>query len=127
MDLKRKYSVQSSSIWAYLDRLVAACPVVIDRPSNTPHPRYSEIVYPLDYGYLEGTSAVDGVGVDVWLGASRTYDLTAVVLTVDLLKRDVEIKILLGCTDTEMQTILDFHNTKSIQALLVHRVTNPKR
>jgi inorganic pyrophosphatase len=98
--------------------------LIIDRPVNSQHPHYPEIVYPLDYGYLEGTRTVDGDRVDVWLGASGTHDLSAVIMTVDLCKRDAEIKILLGCTESEIQRILDFHDTKSMRALLVRRKNN---
>ena len=97
---------------------------MIDRPRNSTHPRYPEIVYPLDYGYLEGSTAIDGGGVDIWLGESGNRDLTGVILTVDLFKHDAEIKILLGCTEAEIQTILDFHNTKRMRAHLVRRPTN---
>jgi inorganic pyrophosphatase len=107
--------------WAYLDQLVSKCSVIIDRPVNSHHPRYPEIIYPLDYGYLEGTKAVDGSGVDCWLGASGIHELTAIILTVDIYKRDAEIKIVLGCTDEEMQLVLDFQNTKNMRALLVRR------
>jgi inorganic pyrophosphatase len=113
----------SASFWDYLDQLVASCSVIIDRPRNSPHPHHPEIVYPLDYGYLEGTTTVDGGGMDIWQGVSGIHSLNAVILTVDLHKRDSEIKILLGCTEAEMQTILDFHNTKRMRALLIRRTT----
>ena len=29
----------------------------------------SSVVYPLDYGYLQGTSSSDGEGIDVWRGS----------------------------------------------------------
>jgi inorganic pyrophosphatase len=125
LDPEAEISLQQASFWGYLDQLVAACPLVIDRPRNSTHPRFPEIVYPLDYGYLEDSSAVDGGGVDVWLGNSGTHNLNAVILTVDLYKHDAEIKILLGCTESEMQTILDFQNAGSMRALLVRRTTNP--
>lgn len=51
--------------WQALDRLVAECETVIDRPKGTAHPRWPEFVYPLDYGYLRGTSSMDGGGIDV--------------------------------------------------------------
>jgi inorganic pyrophosphatase len=117
-------SAPTASFWAYLDQLVAVCPVKIDRPGQSSHPQYPTIIYPLDYGYLEGTSAVDGGGVDVWLGSSGILEVTAVVLTVDLYKRDTEIKILLGCSEEEMQIILDFHNSNCMQGLLVLRPTD---
>ena len=100
---------------------MVSSPVIIDRPKGTHHPRYPELVYALDYGYLEGTVAADGSGIDPWLGASGCRDLSAVLMTVDLHKRDTEIKILPGCTAEEIQTKLDFHNTKSMRAFLVRR------
>jgi inorganic pyrophosphatase len=80
--------------WASLDRLVSTCSVIIDRPVNSHHSRYPGIIYPLNYGYLEGTSAIDGSGVDVWLGASGSHEIT-LILPVDLFKRNAEIKIFL--------------------------------
>ena len=56
----------SSSFYGYPDQLAAACPVMIGRPANSSHPRCPKIVYPLDYGYLEGSSAVDGGGADIY-------------------------------------------------------------
>ena len=107
--------------WQYLERLVAESRVIIDRPKGSHHPHYPDIVYPLDYGYLVGTTSGDGSGIDVWTGASGTRDLSVVILTVDLHKRDAEIKILLGCTEDEIQTILVFHNENDMRATLVRK------
>ena len=109
------------SFWDYLENLVVSSPLKIDRPKGARHPRYPEMIYPLDYGFLAGTLAADGGGIDVWLGTSGSRDLCGVILTVDLHKRDSEIKILLGCTGQEIQTILDFHNNNSMRAHLVLR------
>lgn len=57
------------AFWAALDELVATSTVRIDRPKGTAHPRYPSFIYPLDYGYLEGTQAADGGGIDVWVGS----------------------------------------------------------
>jgi inorganic pyrophosphatase len=111
----------SDDFWTYLDRLVAESKIVIDRPKGSHHPRFPEIVYPLDYGYLDGTTASDGGGIDVWRGTRKAGKLSAVIMTVDLHKRDTEIKILLGCTETEIQTILDFHNNDKMRATFVRR------
>ncbi len=40
----------------------------------------------------------DGQGIDVWLGSSGARGVTGVLSTIDLLKRDIEIKLLLGCS-----------------------------
>ncbi len=107
--------------WLALDELVAASAVKIDRPKGTAHPRYPDLIYPADYGYLENTRAMDGGGVDVWVGSLPERKLTAVVCTVDLLKRDTEIKLLLGCTPQEQATIWSTHNGAFQSALLVRR------
>ena len=114
--------MDSQEFWQYLERLVASNSITIDRPKGSHHPRYPEIVYPLNYGYLDGTVSGDGAGIDIWVGASDGRQLSAVVLTADLYKQDIEIKILLGCTEEEMQTILAFHNGKEMRAMLVRRL-----
>ena len=53
--------------WRALDALVAGSEIVIDRPRGSAHPRYPDVIYPLDYGYLAGTRAADGDGIDVRL------------------------------------------------------------
>ena len=45
--------------WSHLDRLVESCGLVIDRPKGTAHPRYPDLIYPVDYGYLDGTTAME--------------------------------------------------------------------
>jgi len=37
--------------------LASANPILLDRPKGTVHPRYPDLIYPLDYGYLENTFA----------------------------------------------------------------------
>lgn len=111
----------NGDFWSVLDQVIAQHKLVIDRPKGTRHPRYPELVYPLDYGYLEGTTSGDGGGIDVWLGASGDRDLSAVILTVDAFKRDAEVKLLLGCTEEETQIALTCSNNGDMRGLLVRR------
>ena len=67
------------------------------------------MIYPLDYGYIENTSASDGGGIDVWVGSLETKKLTGILCTFDTLKHDAEIKILLGCTTQNVEEIFNFH------------------
>lgn len=110
-----------TDFWTHLDRLIASSELVIDRPSGSHHPRHPRLVYPLDYGYLEGTSGGDGHGIDVWRGSQSSASLDAVVCTVDLHKRDSEVKLLLGCTRAEKDTVLRFHSDGAMAAVLVRR------
>ena len=112
--------MSNSNYWAALDQLLADSEIVIDRPKNSAHPRYPEWIYPLDYGYLQNTSSMDGEGLDVWLGSDPTRRITAILCTVDLIKRDSEIKLLIGCTEEEKNIVLRFHNrSESMKGLLV--------
>lgn len=107
--------------WAKLDELVATGSLKIDRPKGSAHPRYPSLTYPLDYGYLEETQSADGGGLDVWVGSLPDKTVTAIVCTVDLKKRDAEIKILLGCTPQEAREILRVHNSGPQAGMLVER------
>lgn len=45
---------------------------VIDRPMGTCHPRHPEMIYPINYGYVPGVKAGDGLEQDVYvLGIDR--------------------------------------------------------
>ena len=108
--------------WRLLEELIAASEIVIDRPRGSRHPRLPDIVYPLDYGYLANTTSPDGDGIDVWLGSGEDRTLRAALLSVDLDKRDSEIKLLLGLTDAETEAIYDFYNKyDDMKALLISR------
>jgi inorganic pyrophosphatase len=97
--------------WTGLEMLLAASRIVIDRPKGTPHPRFPEMIYPLDYGFLEDTTGNDGAEADIWRGSLAGNTITGVVCTVDLMKRDAEMKILIGCTPDEIAVINTFYNT----------------
>jgi coenzyme F420-0:L-glutamate ligase/coenzyme F420-1:gamma-L-glutamate ligase len=125
MNVMSDLAVGTTEFWDYLDRLVAGSHLVIDRPKGSRHPRYPAMIYPLDYGYLEGTTTVDGGGIDLWLGSRSSRALDSVVMTVDLYKHDAEINLLLGCTDQEKLTILSLLNKDTMRAVLVPRLGEP--
>lgn len=78
--------MDDSGFWSALDQLISRSQLVIDRPAGSSHPRYPSTVYPLDYGYLSGTSSMDGGGLDAWLGSDPARRLGGVICTVDLIK-----------------------------------------
>ena len=109
------------AFWQGLEEFLATGELVVDRPAGTAHPRYPEFIYPLDYGYLDGTTSMDGGGIDVWVGHLPERHLVAVVCCIDRVKHDSEIKLLLGCTDDDMARIMAVHNSGGQSALLVRR------
>ena len=107
--------------WKKIDDLVSSAKGVIDRPKGSAHPKYPTFIYPLDYGFLEGTKASDGNEIDVWMGSLASKKATAILCTVDMVKHDTEIKILIGCSDEEEKIILKCMNESSMSAILVPR------
>jgi len=93
-----------------MENLIRTNSISVDRLKGKPHPRYPDVIYPLDYGYLENTSASDGGGIDVWLGSSSIRTLTGILCTFDKIKRDAEIKLLIGCTQKDIEIIRSFHH-----------------
>jgi inorganic pyrophosphatase len=114
------------SFWSRLASLVPAASVVVDRPRGSAHPEVPELIYPLDYGYAAGLRSGDGDGVDVWIGSLKRRVITGVLCTVDAGKRDVEVKVLLGCTRAEQRRILALHNRGSHRAILIRPETAPR-
>ncbi len=110
-----------NEFWNYLETLIAQSEIVIDRPRDSAHPVYADTIYPLDYGYLAGTVAADGGGIDIWLGTLDDKQVTGIVSSIDLLKKDAEVKILYGCTEDEMQIILAFLNQGDQRGILIKR------
>ena len=110
------------SFWKAVESLIHESEIAIDRPKGSHHPRYPEIVYPVDYGYLKNTSSMDGSGIDVWRGTDTSGKIDAIVCTVDLQKKDSEIKMLIGCSAAEKALIVDFHNRGELmKAILIER------
>ena len=41
--------------------------VTVDRPLGSAHPDYPEMIYPMNYGYIEGIMAPDGEEQDAYI------------------------------------------------------------
>lgn len=112
----------NAEFWTMLDKLIAESEIVIDRPAGTAHPRYPSMIYPVDYGYLKDTRSMDGGGIDIWRGESGINELCAIIVTVDVTKRDSEIKLLLGVNEAETEVIMRLHNdSEYMKGILIRR------
>ena len=135
-------NTENSDFWKALETLVAKSEIIIDRPKGSNHPKYTEFTYPLNYGYLKGTTAMDGGGIDVWRGSvsgsgkksgarkggffegktTEGAELDAIMCIVDLMKRDSEIKLLIGCTEEEKALVCKMHNeTEFMKGIMIRR------
>jgi inorganic pyrophosphatase len=110
-------------LWQHADLLVASGEIRIDRPAGSAHPKVPEFVYPVDYGYIEGTVGGDGHGVDVWVGTAPPTGVTALACTVDPYKKNAELKLFLNCTDDEIARIEVFYTPQPQAAMVLRRPT----
>lgn len=67
--------------------------VIVDRPLGTYHPKYKNMFYPVNYGYVEGIIAADGDEQDAYiLGVNKpikefTGKMIAVIHRFDDVRR----------------------------------------
>ena len=114
----------NEKFWKYLQRLVDESEIVIDRPKGSHHPRFPETIYLVDYGYLKNTRSADGMDIDVYVGSNTNRKVCAVAVTIDFIKRDSEIKVLIACTDDEIDKIQNQLGSYETAVGLVIRRTN---
>ena len=112
----------SDDFWEYLTKLVRENEIIIDRPKGTRHPKFNNMVYELDYGYIKNTKAMDGNEIDVFRGSLHNKNVNKIICTIDLLKKDIEIKILIGCTISEIEKVYNFMNSSEyMRALIIEK------
>lgn len=68
--------------------------VTIDRPLGSCHPKYKDLYYPINYGYIEGVIAPDGEEQDAYiLGVDKPLDrFTGKIIAIAHRADDVEEK-----------------------------------
>lgn len=71
--------------------------IKIDRKVGTPHPKHKAIIYPINYGYIEGEFALDNEELDVYLlGVDKPVD-AYIGTIIGYVKRynDIENKLIM--------------------------------
>ena len=78
--------------------------VVVDRPIGTYHPKYKDLFYSVNYGYVEGIIAADGEEQDAYiLGVNEPIkEFTGKVIAVIHRFDDVEEKLVVVPTDASL-------------------------
>lgn len=62
-----------------LDNLVRNSEMLIDRPKGSMHPKYPDMLYEVDYGYLKNITSMDGGGIDIWRGTDKKQGIDAII------------------------------------------------
>ena len=107
-------------LWISWERIIAEQGVIIDRPKGTAHPRFAEMIYPVDYGYLKNTTGGDGKEIDIFVGSTDS-GLVGLLATHDAAKGDREIKLLWNLIDSEVEAVVAFLNRETMTADLIRR------
>lgn len=68
--------------------------VTIDRPLGSRHPKHKDIIYPINYGYIEGIVAADGEEQDAYVLGVHTAvkEFTGKVIAMIHRNNDIEEK-----------------------------------
>jgi inorganic pyrophosphatase len=103
------------------EALVKEDGITIDRPKGSAHARFPDLIYPIDYGYINGTRSQDCQGIDVYCGDGEFLGVGGVICTIDALKKDSEVKILYNCTEENIQTAMKMSNNGPMHGILVRR------
>lgn len=75
----------------------------IDRPLGSRHPRHPDMIYPINYGYVDGVFAGDGAEQDVYLfgTAEPVQEYSGKVIAVYHRLNDVEDKWIVALDGTK--------------------------
>ena len=100
--------------------------VIIDRPIGSCHPKHNDIIYPINYGYIEGIIAPDGEEQDAYvLGVDvAVKEFTGRVIAVIHRYNDVEEKWVVApdgirYTEEEIKSLVHFQEKYFKYSILI--------
>lgn len=95
--------------WQEWERCIRRNGYTLDRPYRSIHPLYPEIIYPIDYGFINGTTSTDGAEIDLFVGSVES-GLVGMMITHDHRKGDRECKLIYNGTPEEIYLVHGFIN-----------------
>ena len=110
--------------WQKIDSIYLASTVIITKEIGDTHANYTNLVYPVRYGYLADTLSQDDQGISIYKGSTPSQQVSAIIVAADILKKDIEVKLLVGCSAQEEEKILRFVNQTEYQKTIIVRRGN---
>lgn len=107
--------LNNAYFWQKIDTLVLSGEFDMSRKKGEKHPDFHNMVYPTNYGHLSDTKSTSGLGVSVYVGSGSKFTVSGLVVAADILQKDLDVKILLGCNDEEVEDVLHFLNQTDFQ------------
>jgi len=124
---KCEYRINSKhdmSYWESLEKLIKENGITIDRKKGSRHPRYSDLIYVVDYGYINNTKSMDNNEIDIYKGSGNSNGINGIFCTIDSLKKDSEIKVVINCDKKEIEAINDqLNNSEYMKAIYFDKKT----
>ena len=105
--------------WQKIDTLYLSSDITISQPKGSRHHVYSNLIYPLDYGYLN-EQATDAK-LPIYVGTNRFAGVQAIIVCADILKKDMDVKLIADTTEQEETMILEFLNQTDFQKSVIMR------
>ena len=107
--------------WQKVDTLFLSSGYKIFRKKGDVHPVFPNLIYPVDYGHVLDTKSISGEGVSVYVGTDNPNVVTALIVAADILSKELDVKVLAGCTEEEVDSVLRFLNQTDYQKTVLIR------
>lgn len=108
--------------WQKLDTLILSGSRERLAEAGEPSPDYPRLVYPTEYAKIGEVSENGGTPLYCFIGSQKEKRASALIVQADILERELLVKVLIGCTEDEIERIIKFINAAEFQkAILIRR------
>jgi inorganic pyrophosphatase len=105
--------------WQKVDSLYLSGSRRLIKKKGEQHDTYKNLVYPLDYARIEDMKSVSDHGVAVYLGSDNRNKVSGLIVAADILEKELDVKVLAGCTDEEIEDVLRYLNQTEFQKTIL--------
>lgn len=105
--------------WQKVDTLLLSSSINVKCKKGTSHIKYPTMNYPLDFGYIGEDKNSDG-SISFYLG-SKSDECDTMIVAVDILSKEIDVKLLIGCSEQEEDEVIRFLNHTDFQKTIIVR------
>ncbi len=110
--------------WQKVETLLLSGNLKMEKKKGDVHSTFGNLIYPTDYGHLVDAKGAGEYGVSVYVGTGNHMEISALVVAVDILTKELDVKMLVGCNDDEIEDVLRFLNQTDYQKTVLIRKGN---
>lgn len=109
--------------WQKIDTLCLSGDFKEVNEKGSVHKQYPNLKYPCSYGYIKDSLILEDNGIQCFKGTNGS-DCESAVICADILKREIDVKLLIGVNEQEEDDILRFLNQTDFQKTVLIRKGN---